>query len=272
VDDSRAMRMIVLRELRKAGYDDLEEAENPVVALERLHNPGIELVVSDWNMPEMTGIEMLNRLRSDGNKVAFGFVTSESADDIRRQAFEAGADFIVTKPFSGDDLGRQISQALGGSGNVGGGFTGSQETVADVIEGLTGRRVTTKTSPPPSKDLARTIAVYKSPDGSKTSYGVFEMPLAASVGCALSRMSPAEAAQWSEIHALPQNIEANFYEVANVLAKFAATGTERCILKELKVVFEFKQLPELKEATEWLSSMEVEIAGYPKGRVGFIAP
>ncbi|UMG92955.1 response regulator [Nocardioides sp. TF02-7] len=78
-DDSRVMRQIVIRTLRQAGHGghDILEAENGRVALELVRSESPDLVLSDWNMPEMTGIECLTALRAAGSPVAFGFVTSE---------------------------------------------------------------------------------------------------------------------------------------------------------------------------------------------------
>jgi two-component system chemotaxis response regulator CheY len=116
VDDSRAMRMIVLRELRKAGYEtrDVAEAENGRDALEKIRAGGVDLVLSDWNMPEMNGMTLLMALRRDGNDIPFGFVTSESTPLMHRDALDAGADFVVTKPFTADTLALQVERALQG--------------------------------------------------------------------------------------------------------------------------------------------------------------
>lgn len=102
VDDSKAMRMIVLRTLRQAGFGDHEfaEASNGREALERLTEERFSLVLCDWNMPEMSGIDLLRSLRERGSKVPFGFVTSESSDAMRLSATEAGALFFITKPFT----------------------------------------------------------------------------------------------------------------------------------------------------------------------------
>jgi len=273
VDDSRAMRMIVVRELRKAGYSSVVEAENGAVALDTIRAGGVELVLSDWNMPDMNGIELLTILRSEGNTVTFGFVTSESAEDIRRRAFEVGADFVVTKPFTGDELERQIGMALGGDGHrpAADAAGASELTVADVLEGLLGRKVTTSEAEPPQKAMTRAVATYTA-QGSKDVYFVAEMTLAASVGCALSRMPAAEAEEWGKAHALPEAMEANFYEVANILAKLASIGSERRVLQGVTVVPDGEQMPELREATEWQSTLDVQIDGYPTGRLGFICP
>ncbi|MFY0408589.1 response regulator [Solicola sp. PLA-1-18] len=104
VDDSRVMRQIVLRTLRQAGYDhaDTVEAENGRHALQVIAAERPDLVLSDWNMPEMNGIELLRDLRAAGNQTAFGFVTSEGSDTMREEAATAGALFLIAKPFTAD--------------------------------------------------------------------------------------------------------------------------------------------------------------------------
>ena len=84
-DDSRVMRQIVTRTLRQAGYagHDLVEASNGAEALALIHAESPDLVLSDWNMPEMTGIE---RLQESGTEVPFGFVTSEGSTEMRQRA------------------------------------------------------------------------------------------------------------------------------------------------------------------------------------------
>lgn len=102
VDDSRAMRMIVTRTLRQAGYGDhtIDQAADGTEALEHIRGHRPDLVLSDWNMPQMNGIELLRALRQDGVQVPFGFVTSETSADMRATAVEAGASFLIEKPFT----------------------------------------------------------------------------------------------------------------------------------------------------------------------------
>jgi two-component system chemotaxis response regulator CheY len=113
VDDSKAMRMIVSRTLRQAGYDGAEvvEAENGVQALEAVNAHHPDLVLSDWNMPEMNGIDFLRALRASGNQTIFGFVTSEGSDDMRNLASSAGASFLVAKPFTPETFRDAIASA-----------------------------------------------------------------------------------------------------------------------------------------------------------------
>jgi two-component system chemotaxis response regulator CheY len=113
VDDSKAMRMIVRRTLRQAGFGshDIEEAENGAQALEAIRKEVPGLVLSDWNMPEMSGIELLDAVRGEGHRTVFGLVTSETADDMRELARSKGADFLITKQFTEDTF-RQILEPI----------------------------------------------------------------------------------------------------------------------------------------------------------------
>jgi two-component system chemotaxis response regulator CheY len=114
VDDSRAMRMIVVRQLRQAGLEDADfiEAQHGLEALERLTEGHVDLVLSDWNMPEMNGLELLRELRARDEQVLFGFVTSEGTPDMVRLARESGASFLISKPFTPNNF-RDTLDAIG---------------------------------------------------------------------------------------------------------------------------------------------------------------
>ena len=115
VDDSKAMRMIVTRTLRQAGYGgaEIREAENGAQALAAIRADRPDLVLCDWNMPEMSGIELLSTLNQQGPKVRFGFVTSEGADSMRERARQEGALFLISKPFSAETFGSALAPVLG---------------------------------------------------------------------------------------------------------------------------------------------------------------
>jgi two-component system chemotaxis response regulator CheY len=114
VDDSKAMRMIVIRGLRQAGFGDAEfvEAGNGVEALAKIEEEMPDVVLCDWNMPDMTGIELLETLGERGTSVPFGFVTSESTPVMRKRALEAGAMFLLSKPFTPTALEDAITSAV----------------------------------------------------------------------------------------------------------------------------------------------------------------
>jgi two-component system chemotaxis response regulator CheY len=102
VDDSVAMRMIVKKTLRQAGFEghDISEAEDGAKALAAIKSATPDLVLSDWNMPNMTGIELLEKLSAEGIRIRFGFVTTEATLEMKSRASSAGAQFLISKPFT----------------------------------------------------------------------------------------------------------------------------------------------------------------------------
>ncbi len=111
VDDSKAMRMIVKRTLRQAGFGghDVAEATNGAEALGQIQDARPDLVLCDWNMPEMNGIELLESLNRENIRLKFGFVTSEGTAEMRQRAAEAGALFLISKPFTSDHFQEALS-------------------------------------------------------------------------------------------------------------------------------------------------------------------
>ncbi len=113
VDDSKAMRSIVMRAVRQAGYEvTFLEATNGAEALKVIRATPPHLVMADWNMPEMSGIELLQALRAEGNQIKMGFVTSESDPSMRDLAFQSGALFMLTKPFTPDAIKAALAPVL----------------------------------------------------------------------------------------------------------------------------------------------------------------
>ncbi|MFT5355510.1 MAG: two-component system chemotaxis response regulator CheY [Polyangiales bacterium] len=107
VDDSKTMRMIVRRSLRKCdvpGGVEVVEAEDGILALQAVDKEHPDLVLCDWNMPNMNGIEFLEQLRGAGKNTRFGFITSESTEEMKTRARDAGADFFLSKPFTPEML------------------------------------------------------------------------------------------------------------------------------------------------------------------------
>jgi two-component system, chemotaxis family, chemotaxis protein CheY len=115
VEDSKTMRGIVQRVIRQAGFRGLTvgEAENGAQALEKLRAEKPKLILSDWNMPEMSGIDFLVQVRASANNVPFGFITSEASAGIKELAMKSGASFLITKPFSPETMQEVLSPILG---------------------------------------------------------------------------------------------------------------------------------------------------------------
>ena len=116
VDDSKTMRLLVQRAIRQAGFRGLTvcEAENGADALEKLKTCKPKLILSDWNMPEMSGIEFLKQVRGEKNATPFGFITSEASKEIKDMAMSSGANFLITKPFNAEDVQSALEPILGG--------------------------------------------------------------------------------------------------------------------------------------------------------------
>ena len=114
VDDSSAMRMMVVRTLRQAGFGgkDVDQAEDGAIALEKIRARVPDLVLADWNMPNMTGIELLETLRAENIDVTFGFITTESTKEMREKATDAGAQFLISKPFTVESFEKVLSTVI----------------------------------------------------------------------------------------------------------------------------------------------------------------
>jgi two-component system chemotaxis response regulator CheY len=114
VDDSKAMRMIVRRTLKQAGFGSyvVEEASNGVEALAMIQRDPPLLVLSDWNMPDMSGYELLTKLREANIRVHFAMITTEGTPEMRAKAAQAGALFVIQKPFTPDEVARALATVL----------------------------------------------------------------------------------------------------------------------------------------------------------------
>jgi len=111
VDDSQIMRRIMSGALAKVGVDDVVEASNGQEAIDSLSaDSAINLVLMDWNMPTMTGIEALKVIRAGGNKVPIVMVTTESEKDKVLEAIKSGANDYLAKPFGPKDLQEKLDK------------------------------------------------------------------------------------------------------------------------------------------------------------------
>ena len=106
IDDSTVMRKLFGRSIRQAGFDhaSIVEAEDGQHGLDVARSELPDVILADWNMPDMTGMEMLKALRAEGDTVRLGFITSELTAEIRPEAEEAGAAFVLSKPIDTDRL------------------------------------------------------------------------------------------------------------------------------------------------------------------------
>jgi len=106
--------MIVKRTLRQAGYDaaEVDEAANGAEALQAIQAAPPDLILCDWNMPEMSGFELLLEIKKTGCTSKFGFITAESSAEMQVKAAEAGALFLISKPFTADSFQQRLDPVM----------------------------------------------------------------------------------------------------------------------------------------------------------------
>ncbi len=114
VDDFSTMRRIVRNLLKELGYTNADEAEDGVVALQKLRGGNFQFVVSDWNMPNMTGIELLRNIRADAElkHLPVLMVTAEAKKENIIEAAQAGASGYVVKPFTAATLEEKLNKVF----------------------------------------------------------------------------------------------------------------------------------------------------------------
>ena len=114
VDDSSTMRRIIINTLNKLGHKDCQEAGNGREGMERLAAAPVDMVITDWNMPEMNGIDFIKALRANEptKSVPVLMVTTNAAQDDIVAALNAGVNNYVVKPFTPDTFREKILSAI----------------------------------------------------------------------------------------------------------------------------------------------------------------
>jgi len=226
VDDSRVMRQIIIRTLRQAGWYDwrIEQAGDGAQALAMVLDREPDLVLSDWNMPELTGLDLLRTLRGRGYDTPFCFVSSEGTEQMRAVATAAGAIEVITKPFTADSFrvaldGLVIDEQAAEDEEDGPVVIGplpSSMAVRELLERLLGRDVDAVVCPPPITATA-VLGLYACERDRMTTVATLDLPLAACLGSALALLPPGIAESAIADGELPDDLAENVGEVLNVL-------------------------------------------------------
>lgn len=114
VDDFSTMRRIVRNILRESGFKNIMEAENGAAAVTVLKNHDVDLIISDWNMPEMTGLELLKWVRGNARTkdLLFLMVTAEAQKENIVEAVKAKVSNYIIKPFTAATLQEKLQRML----------------------------------------------------------------------------------------------------------------------------------------------------------------
>jgi two-component system, chemotaxis family, chemotaxis protein CheY len=112
VDDFSTMRRIVRNLLKELGFTNVDEAEDGVAAMQKLRAGSFDFIVSDWNMPNMTGIELLRAVRGDPalKHLPVLMVTAEARKENIVEAAQAGASGYIVKPFTAATLDEKLNK------------------------------------------------------------------------------------------------------------------------------------------------------------------
>lgn len=114
VDDFSTMRRIVRNLLKELGYLNVDEAEDGVVALQKLTNDEFQFVVTDWNMPNMDGLTLLQKIRAHPKlkHLPVMMITAEAKKENIIMAAQAGASGYIVKPFTAGTLNEKLAKIM----------------------------------------------------------------------------------------------------------------------------------------------------------------
>ncbi|MGE0760418.1 MAG: response regulator [Pirellulaceae bacterium] len=112
-DDSGTMRKIIIRSLNAVGFNDTVEANDGAEALALFGEQQFDLVLTDWNMPNKTGIELIRDIRATGSKVPIFMVTTEAEKTRVMDAIQAGVSDYLVKPFTSEVLRQKLDKFCG---------------------------------------------------------------------------------------------------------------------------------------------------------------
>ena len=116
VDDSRTIRNIQKNVLKQLGHTDVVEAEDGVQALAKFNEETPDLMLVDWNMPNMDGITLVRKIREINQTVPLIMCTTEAEKTRVLEAIKAGVNNYVVKPFTVESLGEKINQTMAKAG------------------------------------------------------------------------------------------------------------------------------------------------------------
>jgi CheY-like chemotaxis protein len=280
VDDSRAMQAIVRRAVIETGIDalDIQTASSGHDALNQVQSFKPDVVLTDWHMPGMTGLQMVQTMRQMGLRDTYvGFVTTETQNDRVQEALNNGANFVLNKPFKDEEL----REKLGAIANkisakpiifkpitLEGLTTVVRETLKEVPFRLVEKELT-------SADLSKEnmLALYRSEiTKALTAVAVLDLPALTMMGAGALGMQPADVKPLLETESPTEEIQtqaADFLGRAATAMRAEKPG-ELSMLKQSLVSKDFAKLQELLRHNRGQAYFKLDIPGYGSGRMGFL--
>jgi CheY-like chemotaxis protein len=291
VDDSRAIQAIIQRVLQSASLGPLsiELAMDGEQALRLVNSFRPDLVISDWHMPKVGGLEMLQTLRQIGlHDVKVGFVTTETASRHLDQARSNGALFVINKPFKDEDLLREVQAVLSGRGAEAASTDGPADEAARAIESdeaLTRliksllQDIPFRLIPAPSQTLAdlklpHNLAMYMA-DGRKTPHalGALDANACCILGGGGAQLQPAPVRAAMQAGAPTPEMMKFADEFMRGLAACLTrdAGSPEVQLKAVNLLPKpFEKLSTLMSSGLARSDYRLSVPGYGEGRLVFV--
>jgi two-component system chemotaxis response regulator CheY len=282
VDDSRAMRMIVKKTLRRAGFGEhtMQEARDGQEALTQIINDPPKVVISDWFMPNMSGIDLLKSLQEGTFDGSFGFITSAATSDQHKSAEDMGAEFILDKPIDPNTL-RDTLQKLGlsavagrenlgvGTGAIGLHPAGVEQAFNSLLQRqstvVKGRSINIRAR------RQNVAALYRDEEGEVAAACVCSFEVALSMGSALSLVPTGIFREHLKTKKTDANMEENLHEVFNVFGRILSKERRQALtLSEVQVLYDIpeRSLRQLVRHGE-SASVQVEVQSYGRGPLSF---
>lgn len=312
VDDSRAIQAIISRVIEECGYPavDVRRANDGEEALGLLPDFTPQLLITDWHMPRVSGLELLQTLRQLGQtQVKVGFVTTECTPSLLEQARTNGAVFIVNKPFEDGELIDQIRIALPGAGAARPRKSMAARPDAAAQEAATAAAATPAAVPDAAQDYPLRIdhaqgliehtlgnqpftllrhapmevaqlgpnnllGLYTAPGKPAVAVAVFDAHTVCLIGGAAARLSAAELTA-AQLAAEPTEVmvaQATTFMRAAGMMLLAGGSPDGCTLtRTMQVPAAFPKLEEVLARTKERVDFQITLPGIGEGRLAFIA-
>lgn len=276
-DDSRAMRMIVRKTIREAGYGHAEvrEAEDGAAALELIRSWAPDLLMTDWNMPNMGGLELLKALQSDRFGGACGVVSSAATPEMRAAANEAGARFVIQKPFTPHSfqqalmsVGFKPANAVMSGGGSAASFTVSADGIRASLAGVYKRDLKISGAEPINvRDTGLCAYGVYELDGNAQGFVIMEVSLAVSLAAALSLIPRGVAEAAAKSGVVDEDLRGNLHEAFNLMCRAAGAGGKAAQLTKVDIAGEIPLFLRAFSRKCRRADVHVAVPGYGEGRM-----
>ena len=283
VDDSRAMQTIVKRIVVQAGYDSatFELADSGDVALQIIRSQKPELVLLDWHMPGMSGLDVLEVIREEQLSVCVGLVTTERSSQKIDAARKAGAKFVIHKPFTVEQLKETLVPVLAGIDPmdeerllVMPTRTGIEKTLAALCNTLV-RVIDDKPAPLDPNLTPFMLALLNNGKDKMRAIVLLDQNLICALGGAFGGLSSAAVIQAINSNSVPEQIKGFTERILRVLSGSfydPSTGGDLTLKSVHMIDANFSKLKSLYEKSSvGRADLLVDIKSYGGGRMIFYA-